>query len=73
MADKKDFELEEIRHQNKLEEIETERKAKLEVEKLSHENRMGEIRLKNANIRRTSQEKSYMEKLQNNKSCSYPE
>ena len=62
MADKSDFELEEIKHKNKMDEIEAERKAKLEVEKIKHNDEMSSIRLKNANVRRTIQERSYLNK-----------
>jgi len=50
-------EITELKHKYKLEEIEAERKAKLEVEKMKHEDEMGAIRLKNANIRRTMEER----------------
>ena len=59
---KQDKELIELEHKYKMEEIEAERVAKLEVHKNEHENKMAEIRLKNANIQRTIQEKSYLNK-----------
>lgn len=52
-------ELIELAHKYRMEEIEAERVAKLEVEKVKHEDELACIRLKNANIRRTIQEKSW--------------
>ena len=43
-------ELIELKHMYKLEEIDIERKSKIEVERLHHENALGEIRFKKASI-----------------------
>jgi len=62
-------ELEELRHKNRLEEIEAEKQARLEVEKFKHEKEVEKFkhekelerhRLKRADIRRTIQEKAYL-------------
>jgi hypothetical protein len=45
-------ELEEIRHKNKLEEIEAELKAKLEVERRHHDNELERQRIRGAEIRK---------------------
>jgi len=53
-------ELEELRHKNRLEEIEAERKAKLEVEKAKFDYQLSIHRLKRADIKRTIHEKAYL-------------
>jgi len=63
---KKEFEyekeLEEIRHKNRMEEIEAEKQAKLEVEKAKYDYKLSLHRLKRADIKRTIQEKAYLTK-----------
>ena len=58
--------IEELRHRNKMEEIEAEKKARLEVidaerdmEKTRFENQMSLHRLKRADIRRTMEAKNF--------------
>ena len=48
-------ELEQLRHKNKMEEIEAEKQARIEVEKLSHENQKSVWRLKRADRKREMQ------------------
>jgi hypothetical protein len=55
-----------IAHKNKLEEIETEKKARLEVEKIKHINEMELLRIKTAEIRKSQQFKSVGRYWENN-------
>ena len=50
---KQENELEKLRHKNRMEEIEFERKCKTEVEKLKHFNDLEFHRIKNADIKRS--------------------
>lgn len=49
----KDEKLEELRHKNRMEEIEYEHKCKLDIENTHHRNDMEMQRIRNADIRRT--------------------
>jgi len=50
---KRNLELEKTKHKNKLEEIEAERRARIDVEEKHHENEMTRQRIKAAEIRKS--------------------
>jgi len=62
---KKEYEyekkLEELRHKNRMKEIEAEKKAKLEVENLKFDHQLQLQRIRRADIKRTLQEKAMLE------------
>jgi hypothetical protein len=55
----KEKELIELAHKYKMEELEFERKCRLDVERIKHENELETHRIKNADIQRSIMAKKY--------------
>jgi len=58
-------EIETIKHENKMEEIEAERKARIDVEKLKHEQDKERQRIKGAEIRKSQERQSNRSFMEN--------
>ena len=59
--------LEELKHKNKMEQLEFEMKCEIDVEDFKHENRMEDQRIKNKSIERNIERKELMIKSQGGK------
>lgn len=65
--EKTEIEMEKLRHNNKMLEIETERQAKIKIIELNHDLRMQEQRIKTAEIKRAIDRKANRKFMEDNR------